>query len=143
MSPTPAPRRWIETIGHPWRALSLSIFFGLHHLTANTDKRYPCAAMHGAAAFAGTATEEALVRTFGRTPTLEDNDGVVPVRSQLWGELVWSGLGDHLDVLGHYREDREEPVPELRHRDWLTSGSGFSHVQFTALMDAIAGGMLQ
>lgn len=139
MSPPPGVRRWADTIGHPWQALSLSIFFGLHHLTANTDQRYPCAAMPGTTP---AASEAELARVFGRAPTLEDNDGVVPLRSQLWGTLVWAGLGDHLDVLGHYRDDREEVADARRHRDWLTSGASFSYLQFTALMDAIAAGML-
>lgn len=142
MSPSPAPRRWIDTIGHPWRALSLSVFFGLHHLTANTDDSYPCSAMDGTTPSAGEACEAQLVKVFGRAPTLEDNDGIVPLRSQLRGPVVWVGLGDHLDVLGHYHDDRQDVAPERRHRDWLTSGSAFSYVQFTALMDAIATGML-
>jgi hypothetical protein len=47
-------------------------------------------------------------------------------------------------VLGHYRDARDPSTvaPEHRHRDWLTSGSEFGHVEFTALMDAIATGML-
>jgi len=143
MSPLPGPRRWMDTIGHPWRAMSLSMFFGLHHLTANTTERYPCAALDGTTPSAGAACEATLARAFGRVPTLEDNDGVVPLRSQLWGTLVWAGLGDHLDVLGHYRDDREDVPAELRHRDWLTSGAAFSYATFTSLMDAIATGMLR
>jgi hypothetical protein len=143
MSPAPAPRRWVTTIGKPVQALSLSMFFALHHLTANTDARYPCAAMDGTAPSAGTVSEATLRETFGRVPTLADNDGVVPLRSQLWGTLIWAGLGDHLDVLGHYRVDREDVPDARRHRDWLTSGASFSSAQFAALMDAIAGGMLQ
>jgi hypothetical protein len=56
---------------------------------------------------------------------------------------VWAGAGDHLDVLGHYRDDRKDVPAELRHHDWLTSGSTFTHVQFAALIDAIATGMLE
>jgi len=56
---------------------------------------------------------------------------------------VWAGLGDHLDVLGHYRDDRREVPDELRHRDWLTSGSSFGHAHFDALMDAVVTGMLK
>lgn len=138
MAPSPAPRGWLETIGRPWRTLSLSMFFALHHLTAVTDQRYPCSA--GPAADA--ATEERLAHAFAAAPSPADNDGVVPLRSQLWGTLVWAGFGDHLDVLGHYRDDRDDVPAELRHSDWLTSGSAFTHVQFGQLLDAIAGGML-
>jgi hypothetical protein len=142
MSPTPTPRRWMQTLGHPLRALSLSMFYALHRLTANTDERYPCHAHHGTPAGLHAAYEAQVTQTFGRTPSLADNDGVVPFRSQLWGTLVWSGLGDHLDVLGHYRDEHDDGPRETRHHDWLTSGSDFSHGQFTALMDAIATGML-
>jgi len=138
MTPTPGPRRWIGTVGHPLRALSLSLFFGLHQLTANIDKRYPCAATTGA----DSSLEDQLAAALGRVPTLEDNDGVVPLRSQLWGTVIWAGIGDHLDVLGHYHDKRTDVPAELRHRDWLTSGSDFSDVEFAALIDAIAAGML-
>jgi triacylglycerol lipase len=142
MSPRPTPRRFVETVGHPWRALSLALFTALHRLTSATNDHYPCAALQGTTPFSGTASEDQLVRAFGGAPTLKDNDGVVPLRSQLWGALVWAGHGDHLDVLGHCRDDRDGVEAKLAHRDWLTSGSGFSHVQFTQLMDAIAAGML-
>lgn len=142
MSPAPSPRRWADTIGHPWRALSLSLFFALHHLTSRIGERYPCAALEGATAVDGAACEEVLVRAFGRAPTLEDNDGVVPLRSQLWGNVVWAGIGDHLDVLGHFHDDRPHVAADLIHRDWLTSGSAFTHAKFATLMDTIAAGML-
>jgi triacylglycerol lipase len=142
MSPQPTSRRWAETFGHPWRTLSLSLFFGLHHLTSRTGERYPCSALEGTPSVAGPACEDVLLRAFGRAPTLEDNDGVVPLRSQLWGNVVWAGLGDHLDVLGHFRDDRRDIADDLTHRDWLTSGSGFTHARFATLMDTVASGML-
>ncbi|MBS1123385.1 MAG: Lipase precursor [Deltaproteobacteria bacterium] len=144
MAPTPKPQRWLETFGHPWRAVSLALFFGLHRITATLDPRYPCAAMRDAAPWSGDANEAHLQRVLAASPPLQANDGVVPIRSQLWGRLVWAGIGDHLDVLGHYLDDRdpETVAPELRHRDWLTSGSNFTHASFTALIDAITTGML-
>jgi hypothetical protein len=142
MSPRPTPRRWAETLGHPWRALSLSLFVGLHHLTSRTGERYPCTAPEGATSSGGSAGEDVLVDAFGRAPTLEDNDGVVPLRSQLWGHVAWAGLGDHLDVLGHFHDDRGHVAKDLRHRDWLTSGSDFTYAKFATLMDTVAAGML-
>ena len=73
MSPQPTPRRWAQTLGHPVRALSHSLFVGL---------------------------------------------------------------------LGHFRDDRHDVADELRHRDWLTSGSAFTHARFATLMDAVAAGKL-
>ncbi len=144
LAPTPKPRRWLETFGHPWRAVSLALFFGLHRITADRDEPYPCAAMRDKAPWAGDANEATLARMLAAAPSLDDNDGVVPLRSQLWGTLIWAGLGDHLDVLGHYcdHRDKDDVAPELRHVDWLTSGSGFGATEFATLMDAIATGML-
>lgn len=142
MSPTPKPRRWIEQIGHPWRAVSLSLFYALHRITAQVTDRYPCAAMRDTTPFAGDTAERLLARVFGTAP-LFANDGIVPLRSQVWGKVVWAGYADHLDVLGHYVDARGDSVPpELRHRDWLTSGSQFGDREFVAVMDAIANGML-
>jgi triacylglycerol lipase len=144
MAPRPRPRRWLETIGHPWRAVSLAIFTALYRITSAIPDRYPCAATDQDVPKADPVTEALLVRVFGSPPRLEDNDGVVPIRSQLWGECVWAGFGDHLDVLGHYddkRRARDTPASE-DHRDWLTSGSNFSGADFGRLVDAIATGML-
>jgi triacylglycerol lipase len=144
MAPSPRPRRWLETVGHPWRAVSLALFFGLHRITAGHDRRYPCAALRDTLPWSGDANEQLLSRALSGSPPLSANDGVVPVRSQVWGSVVWAGVGDHLDVLGHYRDDRDASTiaPELRHVDWLTSGSDFGQIELGSLMDAIAGGML-
>jgi pimeloyl-ACP methyl ester carboxylesterase len=138
MAPVPSPGKWVRTLGHPLRAASLALFTALHMITAHSDKRYPCTPERK-----DKRTETMLARTLGRAPDLSDNDGIVPIRSQLWGNLVWAGLGDHLDVLGHYRDDRPEKRVSLRHHDWLTSGSSFDSANFNALMDAVAKGMLK
>lgn len=54
------------------------------------------------------------------------SDGIVPTRSQLWGELLHVANSDHLDVLGHY----EEPP---HHVSWLKSGSHFRTAQFESV----------
>jgi triacylglycerol lipase len=143
MAPAPKPRRFIETVGHPWRSISLSLFYALHHITGRVTERYPCAAMGPGGPWSGDANEALLVHAFGRSPRLDDNDGVVPLRSQLWANVAWAGLGDHLDVLGHYDGDPTQMPADERHRDWLSSGSRFSAASFTALMDAVATGMLE
>jgi triacylglycerol lipase len=146
MSPPPSARAWIRTVGHPWQSLSLALFTALHGITSRYDERYPCALMPAAPADRATnnldETEAMLAKTLGESPSLHANDGCVPIRSQLWGTLVWAGLGDHLDVLGHYRDDTPEERVELRHHDWLTSGSRFNDASFEALMDAIVTGMM-
>ncbi len=144
MAPSPKPGSWLETFGHPARAVSLSLFFGLHRLTADHDERYPCAAMRGTTPCSSDLNEEHLAGALTEVTPLDANDGVVPIRSQLWGTLVWAGLADHLDVLGHFRDDRDPETvePELRHCDWLTSGSHFDRTRFAGLMDVIANGMI-
>ncbi len=79
-----------------------------------------------------------MVQAFGRAPGARANDGVVPLRSQLWGHLAWSGHADHLDVLGHFQDDRGS-----EHRDWMRSGAGFNRGRFRELTVAIARGMLE
>jgi hypothetical protein len=53
-------------------------------------------------------------------------DGVVPVESQVWGELLFEASADHLDVLGHF-----DGGPT--HLDWFSSGSEFTRDQFEQL----------
>ena len=143
MSPVPSASTWLEIVGHPFLAASLALFSALHLITGNYDRRYPCASMSADdTPAAGEHNEAVLLRAFQRSPGLPDSDGVVPIRSQLWGRLIWAGLGDHLDVLGHYRDKHPDEHVDERHHDWLKSGSAFDDDAFESLMDAIAGGML-
>ena len=146
MAPIPPPKKWLDTIGHPFHAASLSLFTALHEITSRYDARYPCAASshpEGGDPSSDAATELILARALGASPDHPANDGCVPIRSQLWGTLAWAGFGDHLDVLGHYRDLTPETRIERRHHDWLTSGSQFDDASFEALMDAVAAGMLK
>jgi triacylglycerol lipase len=143
MAPPPSARTILPELLHPWSAMSGTVFATLYAITARYDHRYPCAA-----ASAGDENEAVLARAFGRPPGARANDGVVPIRSQIWGKLVWAGRGDHLDVLGHFRDDSPPPPGAGReldgrqpHVDWLYSGSAFGCAQFESLMDAIAAGL--
>jgi len=71
----------------------------------------------------------ALRRAYGTLPGATATDGIVPTRSQPWGDLVHAAQADHLDVIGHFH-DRANPA---RHVDWLTTGSGFDVERFEAL----------
>jgi triacylglycerol lipase len=132
MAPPPSPIGWIKTIARPWVTVSHSIFTALYAVTARLDERYPCAAHH-----AGDENEAVLERVFGRTPGARANDGVVPLRSQIWGKVVWAGYADHLDILGHFRGGAGAP----KHNDWLASGSSFDMMSFEAVTRALAAGM--
>jgi hypothetical protein len=144
MAPPPSTRTFVESLAGPWSATSGVLFDVLHGITARYDRRYPCGAPG-----VGEENESTLTRAFGRLPGFHANDGIVPIRSQVWGKLVWAGYGDHLDVLGHYdgrRDDRPASGPGTSpesplHVDWLCSGSRFDATCFGPMMDAIASGM--
>lgn len=71
----------------------------------------------------------ALRRAYGAQPSLTANDGMVPTRSQVWGDIIHAVQADHLDVIGHFSDPSQTPP----HVDWLATGSGFNQEQFEAL----------
>lgn len=97
MAPSPSAFGLARSFVNPWRALSSALFTTMHGLTARYDESYPCAA-----ADVGADVEARLAQVFGRAPGVRSNDGVVPLRSQIWGKIAWIGHADHLDVLGHF-----------------------------------------
>jgi pimeloyl-ACP methyl ester carboxylesterase len=131
MANPPSPGKMVRALRHPWAVLSGTIFATLYGITSRMDERYPCSAEK-----LDPAAEAVLRAAFGEAPGGRANDGVVPIRSQIWGKLIWAGRGDHLDVLGHFWGDKGS-----RHVDWLTSGSGFDEARFHAMVDCIANGM--
>jgi triacylglycerol lipase len=133
MAPPQSPHKWLFAIGRPWVTLSSVLFATMHGITSRHDERYPCAPSQ-----VPPQAAELLAR-LEKPPDLGANDGVVPMRSQIWGKLAWAGYADHLDVLGHFRGPAESSEP--RHSDWLTSGSNFGVTQFAQLMDAVAHGI--
>jgi triacylglycerol lipase len=141
MAPPPSAWTFLHALRGPWSALSSAIFTILYGISSRYDRRYPCAAPD-----AGQENEQTLSRALGVDPGHPANDGVVPIRSQIWGKLVWAGYGDHLDVLGHFAGGtRGVPPPGKRepaHIDWLASGSAFDRERFGSLVAAIADGLL-
>jgi hypothetical protein len=131
MATPPSPAGVARAIRHPWAVASGTIFATLYGITARRDEKYPCASER-----VDQEVESVLRRSFGQAPGVRANDGVVPIRSQIWGKLAWAGYGDHLDVLGHFWGEKRGP-----HQDWLTSGSGFDEARFESIIDAIASGI--
>jgi triacylglycerol lipase len=80
-----------------------------------------------------------LRRDLGAEPDRKANDGIVPTRSQPWGEVIRAVTADHLDAIGHFHHPTHVPP----HFDWLTSGSAFSRAQFLSLWDEIGRFMLR
>jgi hypothetical protein len=140
MAPPPSPGSFVRSLRSPWSALSGTIFTILYRITAVQDRSYPCASPT-----LDAENERALLRAFGRIPELRESDGVVPVRSQIWGKVAWAGYADHLDVLGHFdggRLRRASGGAGPSHVDWLCSRSQFEREQFAAMLDEIASGLL-
>jgi triacylglycerol lipase len=146
MAPPPGPRMFLPALLRPWSVLSAAIFTALYRISARYDPRYPCMSPDVA-----EDNEQMLTFAFGRTPGVRENDGVVPLRSQLWGKLIWVGYADHLDVLGHFRDSvrrlrrpavtaTEDEAPP--HVDWLHSSSDFDRERFALLVDAIVPGLV-
>ncbi len=75
-----------------------------------------------------------LGAAYGVVPTWDASDGMVPTRSQVWGELVHATIADHLDVVGYFSDPHGEPP----HYDWLASASGFDRPRFEAMWGDIA-----
>jgi hypothetical protein len=71
---------------------------------------------------------------YGRIPDARANDGMVPTRSQVWGEVIRAVWADHLDVIGHFNLPTHVPP----HFDWLSSGTGFTRAQFEEVWAAVA-----
>ncbi len=131
-TPPPTLLQWARVLVPPWSSASLPIFATLQRLTSLEHEGYRCAPP-------GNAADQVLREVLGTVPAPAANDGVVPIRSQVWGKLIWAGLGDHLDVVGHFGGEDHDGS----HTDWLGSGSGFSAERFDNMLDAVVSGMLE
>jgi hypothetical protein len=81
--------------------------------------------------FPGPNTEFscAMRQAFGEVPDSSANDGIVPTLSQPWGRCVALAQADHLDIIGHYSDDRDEDNGKSQY-DWLNTHSNFRSPQF-------------
>ncbi|MFZ1865714.1 MAG: hypothetical protein WAU39_15930 [Polyangiales bacterium] len=125
-SPPPGPIRVARNLRTPIQALSAAFFSTLYVGAGRTSKVYP---PPNPAPEVLQYLETKLHRPF----ELSLNDGLVPTASMIWGEVLWAGTADHLDVLGHFHGERDSS-----HTDWLVSGAGFREEDFDETMDAIA-----
>ena len=130
-APRTSPRIILEGLRDPYFPASYSIFHAMHRISGRPSDAYPYPVPPPDAL-------DAARRLLGHEPAPRDNDGVVPLFSQAWGEVSGVIRGDHLDVCGHFHPrggDRD-------HTDWLRSGSGFTQEAFDALWRDIAGRIL-
>jgi len=129
-APQNAVTDWIGALRSPWSAMSATIFTGLYNLTARLDERYPCTIGDG-------SSMTRIKSMLGESVPATANDGVVPLTSQIWGDILWIGKADHLDIVGHFPGGGTGG-----HNDWLASGARFSRVRFDVVMDRIVAGMI-
>lgn len=110
----------------PYAQATHALFEALRRLTREMDERF--------LPVLSEAHSARLVERLGGVPTPHDNDGIVPVLCQVWGELIHVARADHFDVIGHFRSTQREPV----HYDWLASACDFDHESFEQLWADIA-----
>lgn len=127
-APLPLKVKFAQRLLSPYAATTGAIFATLYQFTSQKRRMYPYAAPDN-------QQQEKLRWTFASTEVDErSNDGIVPSLSMLWGELLWCGEADHLDILGHFHDDQKP----RKHVDWMMSGANFNRHRFDQVMDAIA-----
>lgn len=127
-SPRPRTLQAARKIRSPYMAFTAALYSTLYQFTSQPHERYGYAEP--------SASEKLQLRTH-RTPaelTAEDNDGIVPSLSMLWGQLLFACEADHLDTLGHFHDDQKP----AQHTDWLTSGAQMNRAVFARLAQSVA-----
>ena len=126
-APLPLQIKLARRLLSPYAAATGAIFSTLYQLTSQRPRMYEYAQP--------TAEQQESLRwSFANAVDDRSNDGVVPTLSMLWGELLWCGEADHLDILGHFHDDKKP----ASHIDWMMSGAHFTRIRFSQAMDAIA-----
>jgi triacylglycerol lipase len=126
-APLPLQIKFAQRLLSPYAAATGALFSTLYQLTSQRPRMYGYAQP--------TAQQQEMLR-WGFADAVDDrhNDGIVPTMSMLWGELLWCGEADHLDILGHFHDDHKP----AEHIDWMMSGAHFTRLRFDQAMDAIA-----
>jgi hypothetical protein len=113
----------------PAAQATLALYAALHRLARLPPDRVPPL---------DDAQADVLRTAFGTVPDAAANDGMVPTRSQAWGEVILAVQADHLDVVGHFGDPAHDPP----HIDWITTGSGCNTARFEELWAAVVDFML-
>jgi triacylglycerol lipase len=116
----PSVKGFVRSLRDVYAQLLYPIYAWLYRATSRQESRWIPKPV--------PAQAEKLEKYYGELPAPEDNDGVVPTNSQIWGEVVHAASGDHLDVVGQFAEP-----------DWLPSYSDFDQQAFEALWADVAG----
>jgi hypothetical protein len=125
-APKPSWRNFFRCFWDPYAQLVYPIYAFLYSIAARHEARWIPEAVG--------SQRERLLEFFGELPLPEDNDGIVPTNSQIWGELVHATCADHLDVVGHFGGSDGG----VHAGDWLPSRSGFDATHFERLWADVA-----
>jgi hypothetical protein len=125
-APPPRSLRIARRIRSPYAALTAAMYSTLYQFAGQRPRVYPYAKP--------SARQLDLLRA-GIDHEIGDgtSDGIVPTLSMIWGDLLWAGEADHLDVIGHFHDETDG----TQHVDWITSGSRFTSQRFGAMLDAV------
>lgn len=127
VSPPPSSLKAAWRVRSPYSAFTAALYSTFYQFASQPHERYEYAPLT-------SETKDAMVRGVGRVLSDADNDGIVPSLSMFWGETLGVYDADHLDTLGHFRDDLEP----AKHTDWLTSGAQMSRARFASLSQRIA-----
>jgi triacylglycerol lipase len=127
-APAPGPRRVMAAVGRPISAFHLAVYSTVYGFASRAASRYPYAAL-------APEQERKLALACPVALRAQTVDGIVPTLSMLWGELLWCGAGDHLDIVGHFGDTGQKP---RKHVDWLQSGANFRSADFALMADALS-----
>lgn len=122
----PRLRGPVEVGLNPLAQISHAIYQGLYRLCATADPE--------SLATPDEAQRHALIERYGKVPTAQANDGLVPTRSQLHGDVVHVARADHHDVIGYFGDRKHNPG----HLDWVATASGFRRYDFERLWTDVA-----
>jgi triacylglycerol lipase len=122
-----APRfkTWLRSVANLYAQLVYPLYWLLHWLSREPNDELRSQLSE--------PQKQALDAGLGRPVTGRDSDGIVPVLSQAWGQVLHVARADHLDVVGQYGA-----VGDAWGGDWIPSESGFDGAAFQALWEAVA-----
>jgi pimeloyl-ACP methyl ester carboxylesterase len=120
-APRPSLRAHFRLGRSPYAHSTYEIFRWLHGQVAGMSEQYLPELTPG--------QRDALGAGYGDIPGVEENDGIVPTRSQVRGTILHAARCDHLDVIGHFGDERHLPP----HHDWICSAANFDRRAFERL----------
>lgn len=115
----------IRDFASPARAGLCFLYALMYKLVGREHRHYPYPSPAGEYA-------EMLSRKLPFDINVSTNDAVVPVLSQIHGELLHVVAGDHLDVVGQFGMAGGSVLS-----NWLPSGAGFNEERFHDVWDVI------